>query len=49
MFIFMLLVCVVLLVVICCAFALFLDILEDTELGQFIIMKIKNKYDNGDT
>ena len=48
MFVFMLLVCIVLLVVICCAFALFLDILEDTEIGQFIITKIKNKYSDGD-
>ena len=44
MFVFTLLVYLILLGVSCCAFALFWDIVEDTELGQFIIMKIKNKY-----
>lgn len=48
MFVFMLLVCLVLLGVSCCAFALFWYMIEDTELGQFIIMKIKNKYSDGD-
>lgn len=48
MFVFMLLVCLTLLGVSCCAFALFWDMIEDTELGQFIIMKIKNKYSDGD-
>ena len=44
----MLLVCLTLLAVICCAFALFWYMIEDTELGQFIITKIKNKYSDGD-
>lgn len=48
MFVFMLLVYFVLLGVSCCAFALFWSMIEDTELGQFIIMKIKNKYSDGD-
>lgn len=49
MSVFMFLVYLILLGISCCAFALFWDIVEDTELGQFIIMKIKNKYNNGDT
>lgn len=48
MFVFMLLACFALLAVGCCAFALFWDVIEDTELGQFIITKIKNKYSDGD-
>ena len=42
--IFVVLVCFALLSLGCCAFALFWMAIEDTELGQFIIMKIKNKY-----
>lgn len=49
MFVFMLLVYFVLLGVSCCAFAVFWYMIEDTELGQFIITKIKNKYNNEDT
>lgn len=48
MCVFILLACFALLGVGCCAFALFWDVIEDTELGQFIIMKIKNKYSDGD-
>ena len=48
MFVLMLLICFALLGVSCCAFALFWMAIEDTELGQFIIMKIKNKYSGGD-
>lgn len=44
----MLLVYFVLLGVSCCAFALFWYMIEDTELGQFVVMKIKNKYSDGD-
>ena len=43
-FIFQILICFVLLGLSCCAFALFWMAMEDTKLGQFIIMKIKNKY-----
>ena len=48
MFVLMLLICFALLGVVCCMFVLAWDIIEDTELGQFIIMKIKNKYSGGD-
>lgn len=48
MFVLMLLICLVLLGAVCCMFVLAWDIIEDTELGQFIIMKIKNKYSGGD-
>lgn len=48
MFVFWLLVYFTLLGVGCCAFALLWYMIEDTELGQFIIMKIKNKYSDGD-
>ena len=48
MFVFWLLICLVLLGVSCFAFAAFWYMVEDTELGQFIIMKIKNKYRDGD-
>ena len=47
-FVFMVLICFVLLGLSCCAFALVWMVIEDTELGQFIIMKIKNKYSGGD-
>ena len=48
-FIFMVVICFALLVgVSCCVFAVFWGIIEDTELGRFIIMKIKNKYSGGD-
>ena len=46
--IFVVLVCFALLEASCCAFALFWMAIEDTELGRFIIMKIKNKYSGGD-
>lgn len=48
MFVFTLLACFALLGVGCCSLALFWDMIEDTELGQFIITKIKNKYSDGD-
>ena len=48
MFVLMLLICFALLGVVCCMFVLAWDIIEDTELGRFIIMKIKNKYSGGD-
>ena len=44
MFVLMLLICFALLSLGCCVFAVFWGMIEDTELGQFIIMKIKNKY-----
>ena len=47
-FVFKVLICLALLGASCCAFALFWMAIEDTELGQFIIMKIKNKYSGGD-
>ena len=43
-FMFMVLICFVLLGVSCCVFAFVWMAIEDTELGRFIIMKIKNKY-----
>ena len=43
-FVFMVLICLALLGAVCCMFVLAWDIIEDTELGRFIIMKIKNKY-----
>ena len=48
MFVLMLLICFALLGAVCCMFVLAWDIIEDTELGRFIIMKIKNKYSGGD-
>ena len=48
MFVIMLLICFVLLGAVCCMFVLAWDIIEDTELGRFIIMKIKNKYSGED-
>ena len=48
MFVLMLLICFVLLGAVCCLFVLAWDIIEDTELGRFIIMKIKNKYSGED-
>ena len=48
MFVLMLLICFVLLGAVCCMFVLAWDIIEDTELGRFIIMKIKNKYSGED-
>lgn len=48
MFVLMLLICFVLLGAVCCMFVLAWDIIEDTELGQFIIMKIKNKHGGKD-
>lgn len=47
-FIFVALVCFALLSLGCCVFAVFWGMIEDTELGRFIIMKIKNKYSGGD-
>ena len=47
-FVFKVLICLALLGASCCAFAIFWGMVEDTELGQFIIMKIKNKYSGGD-
>ena len=44
----MLLACFALFGASCCVFALFWDMMENTELGRLIIMKIKNKYNNGD-
>ena len=46
--IFVVLVCFELLSLGCCVFILAWDIIEDTELGQFIIMKIENKHGGGD-
>ncbi len=46
-FIFMVLICFALFGAGCCVFALFWGMIEDTELGRFIIMKIKNKYSGG--
>ena len=46
--IFWVLVCFALLSLGCCVFAVFWGMIEDTELGRFIIMKIKNKYSGGD-
>ena len=46
--IFVVLVCFALLSLGCCVFAVVWGMIEDTELGQFIIMKIKNKYNGGD-
>ena len=46
--IFVALVCFALLSLGCCVFAVFWGMIEDTELGQFIIMKIENKYSGGD-
>ena len=43
-FVFMASICFALLGVSCCALALVWGIIEDTELGQFIIMKITNKH-----
>ena len=48
MFVLMLLICFALLGAVCCMFVLVWDIIEDTELGRFIIMKIKNKYSGED-
>ena len=48
MFVLVLLICFALFGAVCCMFVLTWDIIEDTELGQFIIMKIKNKYSGGD-
>lgn len=48
MFVLMLLICFALLGAVCCMFVLAWDIIEDTELGRFIIMKIKNKYSGED-
>lgn len=48
MVIFWVLVCFALLSLGCCVFAVFWGLIEDTELGQFIIMKIKNKDSGGD-
>ena len=48
MFVLMLLICFALLGAVCCMFVLAWDIIEDTELGRFVIMKIKNKYSSGD-
>ena len=45
--IFVVLVCFALLSLGCCVFAVFWGMIEDTELGRFIIMKIKNKYSGG--
>ena len=47
-FVFMVLICLALLGAVCCMLVLAWDIIEDTELGRFIIMKIKNKYSGGD-
>ena len=47
-FVFMVLICLALLGAVCCMFVLAWDIIEDTELGRFIIMKIKNKYSGKD-
>ena len=47
-FIFQVLICFVLLGLSCCAFALVWMVIEDTELGRFIITKIKNKHSGGD-
>lgn len=44
----MVLICFALLGASCCMLILAWDIIEDTELGRFIIMKIKNKYDSKD-
>lgn len=43
-FIFVALVCFALLSLGCCVFAVAWGMIEDTELGQFIIMKIENKH-----
>ena len=40
--------CFALLSVGCCVFAVFWGMIGDTELGRFIIMKIKHKYSGGD-
>ena len=48
MFVFMLLLCFALFGAVCCMFVLAWDIIEDTKLGQFIIMKIENKHGGGD-
>ena len=45
---FVVLVCFALLSLGCCVFAVFWGMIEDTELGRFIITKIKNKYSGGD-
>lgn len=47
-FILMVVICFALLGAGCCVFVLAWDIIEDTELGQFIIMKIENKHGGGD-
>ena len=47
-FVLMVLICLVLLSAVCSMFVFAWDIIEDTELGRFIIMKIKNKYSGGD-
>ena len=47
-FIFWVLVCFALLSLGCCVFVVAWGMIEDTELGQFIIMKIENKHGGKD-